>query len=656
MKPLRFVGALGGGVMAASFERSGNLDDNRPADGLGLAPGAEVHGYTLIERLGAGGFGEAWLAKNLDGERYALKFPANLDAKTLEALRREVSLYKRLREAMDQTGERPPIVALRQSLLNANPPALVMEYMAGGDLRRFRRERNFQPLSFEESLPIIRDILEALAFAHGQNIVHRDLSPENVLFDETDKCWKLTDFGLGGIRVESELSLQRSGQSARLSEGVAGKLAYMAPEQHTEGQISPAADIYALGVLWGELLLNNTRPGLPATWARKVPLAAVFILEKCLEEVSKNRLKTNELLMDNIFKVLKNEVRDNLNDDIFQFIYKIGGYRIENLIHQSSKNAIYSAIHTRLDRHVAIKVPNPQKDELYRMRFEHEARSMARLRHENICQVLDVYVAEEPGEITHMVMEYIEGERLDLWARNNLDALSIGQLLTIFECIASGLDAAHALDIVHRDIKPSNIIITPQGVAKIIDFGVAFASDDIFTTHAGQAIGTPAFMAPEQARGRAIGPASDQYAFAMTIYKIFTNTIAFQAENNQQLMQMQVSEPPTPPSAHNPCIPLALEKLILKGLAKAPEDRFPSCLAMVEAMKRIFSGYESKPACTLFTSGNGGPNQTILPMPLVEIRKIKNSLMRSSEINSKQLNDNDLQQKNKKLWSFWRKS
>jgi serine/threonine protein kinase len=153
----------------ASFARSGKKDgEKNNADRFGLKPGAEYHGYVLIERLGAGGFGEAWLAENLDGEKLALKFPANLDFETLDVLRREVSLYKRLREAMRGDNQRPPIVALKQSLLDADPPALVMEYIAGGDLRRFRQQNDFRPLSFEESLPIVRDILEALAFAHSQ--------------------------------------------------------------------------------------------------------------------------------------------------------------------------------------------------------------------------------------------------------------------------------------------------------------------------------------------------------------------------------------------------------------------------------------------------------------------------------------------------------
>lgn len=276
-----------------SFPKS---DGEGDAINRSLGPGAEIHGYKLISKLGAGGFGETWLAENLDGEHLALKFPLSLDFKALESLQREVSLYRQLREAMRETGERPPIVALKQSLIGVHPPMLVMEYLAGGDLRAFRKNRGFAPLSFEESLPIVCDILEALAFAHRQNIVHRDLSPENVLFNPIDNRWKLTDFGLGRVRVENELSIFRSGQSKQLSGGVAGKLPYMAPEQqHGDGNVGPAADVYALGVVWSELLLDSERPGLPATWARKVPQEAFPLLEQCLEEKTEKRPSSQDL-------------------------------------------------------------------------------------------------------------------------------------------------------------------------------------------------------------------------------------------------------------------------------------------------------------------------------------------------------------------------
>jgi len=279
-------------------------------------------------------------------------------------------------------------------------------------------------------------------------------------------------------------------------------------------------------------------------------------------------------------------------------------YQIERLVGQGGMGAVYLANQLRLKRRVAIKIPHPDllRQETYRRRFEREARSMARLQHENICQVFDVFVPDEEhaDELSYMIMEYVEGERLDHWVKSHLEDMTIGGLMKIFHGIAAGLDAAHAVDIVHRDIKPSNIILTAQGVPKIMDFGVAFAPDDIYATRAGHAIGTPAFMAPEQVSGKGVGPAADQYSFAMTLYKVFTGTIAFQADNSQQLILMQVSQAPTPPTVHNPFLPTPLELVLFKALSKQPEERFPSCGEMVGFMKKVFAGNEDKPAYTIF--------------------------------------------------------
>lgn len=279
-------------------------------------------------------------------------------------------------------------------------------------------------------------------------------------------------------------------------------------------------------------------------------------------------------------------------------------YRIERVIGRGGMGAVYQATQVRLNRRVAIKVPRPEllAEEVIRKRFEREAHSMARLTHENICQVFDVYVDDTPGNLSYLVMEFLEGDRLDHWIHRHLGTLTLGGLIDLFGRIGAGLDAAHAVDVIHRDIKPGNIIITPKGVPKIMDFGVAFAPDDAYTTRSGLAIGTPAFMSPEQVRGHGIGPASDQYSFAMTIYKVLTGTIAFQAENSQALVIKHIEEKPTPPTVHNPFIPQPLELIILKALSKAPEERFGSCSEMIALAKRVFQGYDDRPAASIFPS------------------------------------------------------
>jgi len=277
-------------------------------------------------------------------------------------------------------------------------------------------------------------------------------------------------------------------------------------------------------------------------------------------------------------------------------------YHVEKLVGQGGMGEVYLARQVRLNRNVAVKVPRPGvwSDPGFRRRFTREAHSMARVQHENICQIFDVFVSEDPSEVSYLVLEYVEGERLDRWVAANVATITIGRLLDILSAIARALDSAHALNIIHRDIKPSNILITPEGVPKIMDFGVAQVPDDMFQTRAGQAVGTPAFMAPEQVRGREVGPKADQYAFAMTLYKIFTGTIAFKADRSEQLIYMQLHEAPTPPSEYNPNLPFPIELILLKGLAKDQHERFETCSQLIAMMRMVLESHAKMPAYTLF--------------------------------------------------------
>jgi hypothetical protein len=253
-----------------------------------IRAGLEIHGYLLRERLGTGGFGEVWLAENLDRETFALKLGRRVCPTALEALRRELDVFRRLRR--DMADARPPIVGLKHNLLNADPPALVMEYVSGGDLRAFARRRGSgYPASPAEADAIMRDILDALAFVHDRGVSHRDLSPENVLYHEGERRWKVADFGLGAI-AETELSFLRTGRSKQLSGSVAGKLDYMAPERRAGGEAGPAADLYAAGVIWAWLMAGSAHLlGLPANWSFQIPAARVPILTRCLEADPKKR-------------------------------------------------------------------------------------------------------------------------------------------------------------------------------------------------------------------------------------------------------------------------------------------------------------------------------------------------------------------------------
>jgi serine/threonine protein kinase len=248
---------------------------------------ANAQGFRLVERLGEGGFGETWLAENRKGEKVVFKFASPENPKALAALQREADLYQSLRESMPGPREqRPPIARILLSLLDADPPALVIEYMSGGDLRQFMKRRFHEPLRFERSLPIVRSVLEALAFAHRLKIVHRDLSPENILRGAEENEWKVSDFGLGTDRLASAVSFERSAggfSQAAPAQDLVGKIHYMAPEQRRIGErVGPAADLYALGVIWVQLLTGKLDSGLPALWQDETPAEALPFIRRCL--------------------------------------------------------------------------------------------------------------------------------------------------------------------------------------------------------------------------------------------------------------------------------------------------------------------------------------------------------------------------------------
>jgi serine/threonine protein kinase len=207
---------------------------------------------------------------------------------------------------------------------------------------------------------------------------------------------------------------------------------------------------------------------------------------------------------------------------------KLGPYEILGPVGKGGMGEVYRAHDSRLNRDVAIKVSNAQFTE----RFTREARAIAALNHTNICHLYDV----GPD---HLVMEYVEGQDL----RGPLD---LEEALPIIDQLIDGIEAAHEKNIIHRDLKPANIKITPEGVVKILDFGLAKAMEPppssdskpensptmtIGSTVAGTILGTAAYMAPEQAKGKAADKRSDIWSFGVILYEMLTGKRLFQGDS-----------------------------------------------------------------------------------------------------------------------------
>ena len=262
----------------------------------------------------------------------------------------------------------------------------------------------------------------------------------------------------------------------------------------------------------------------------------------------------------------------------------LGRYRIEDQIGAGAFATTYRATDSILGRPVALKVLRPElaADATYLARFAREARAAAAVDHPNVVHVFDF--GEEEGTY-YLALQYVHGATLKDVIRERAP-LPPAEAVRIGGQILRGLAAIHGTGIVHRDVKPQNVLIDHLGVARITDFGIVHdtaESDAGLTTH-GTALGTPSYMAPEQASARPVTQGTDLYATGVVLFELLTGRLPFSAENALALMLAHVQISPPAPSALVPTVPPALDAVVLTALAKEPADRFPSALAMEQAL------------------------------------------------------------------------
>jgi non-specific serine/threonine protein kinase len=257
-----------------------------------------------------------------------------------------------------------------------------------------------------------------------------------------------------------------------------------------------------------------------------------------------------------------------------------GKYRIDALLGRGGMGEVYRATHLQLEREVAVKLIRADQvsDPAAFERFLREARMVARLRHPNVVTVYDYGVAAGVG--AYIVMEYLRGHSLRAELRE-LKRLDAGRALEIIAQVCGAIVAAHAAGVLHRDIKPDNIFLEdgPRGPAvKVLDFGLAKLAEGAGSvgeavTKRGAVLGTPAYMAPEQCLGREADARTDVYALGCLLYEMLTGRAPFAAPTTAALLYMQVHERPERPGELVPEIDPALEEVILRALAKEPEER-----------------------------------------------------------------------------------
>jgi len=257
-------------------------------------------------------------------------------------------------------------------------------------------------------------------------------------------------------------------------------------------------------------------------------------------------------------------------------------YRIENMLGQGGMGVVYRAHDLVLDRDVAIKVLS--KSALGtegRARLLREAQAAAQLNHPNI---VSVYDAGESGNIPFIVMEFVEGSSLHEKCPETID-----EILAILRQVCAALDHAHSHAIVHRDLKPENILVTPYGLAKLTDFGLARSMASRLTTE-GSIAGSVFYLAPELAMGQEIDGRADLYALGVMLYELTVGELPFTAPDPLAIVSQHLHAPVVPPRARNDQISPALEALILRLMSKRPEDRPASAKEVMQALERIEAG------------------------------------------------------------------
>ncbi len=264
-----------------------------------------------------------------------------------------------------------------------------------------------------------------------------------------------------------------------------------------------------------------------------------------------------------------------------------GRYEIEDTLGEGGMATVYRAIDTVLGRPVAVKVLAPRyaNDATFVERFRREAQSAAAMNHPNIVNVFDT--GSDDG--THyIVMELVEGRTLR-------DVLADGPLLPeraaeIAEAVASALAFAHERGIVHRDVKPGNIMITPSGDVKVMDFGIARATAGESLTQTATVLGTATYLSPEQAQGETVDARSDLYSLGVVLYEILTGRPPFEGESPVAVAYKHVREEPVRPSLLNRDVSEPLERIVLKAMAKNPENRYSSAADLRADVSRFLAG------------------------------------------------------------------
>jgi serine/threonine protein kinase/Tol biopolymer transport system component len=556
--------------------------------------GSTISHYRILDRLGGGGMGVVYKAVDLKLDRpVALKFLAHQRGASEESKRRLIREAKAA-SALDH----PNICTVHEIDETADGALFIVMALCEGETLRDRIARG--PLAVPEAVAIAEQVAAGLARAHERGIVHRDVKPANVIVAPDGRV-KLVDFGVAKLVDQSRIT--RAGMAM-------GTAAYMSPEQFYGEDAGPRMDIWSLGVVLYEMVtgcypfpgeteaemvraileqapkpMDRFRPGVPPALERIVGRALAKHPDGRYAGMSAMGAELQSLAVALGAPSAPDGDRTLLEIPILpppagpeaateEAGSRVDHYEILEILGGGGMGVVYKARDTRLARTVALKFLPPEltRDPQARERFEEEARAASSLDHPNLCTILEL--GEAPDGRLYLAMPHYDGETV----RRKIDRgpLDVAEALDIATQIARGLAKAHRNGIVHRYIKPANLIVTSDGVVKVLDFGLAKLAGMAAHAHTGSSAGTPAYMSPEQARGDEVDARTDLWSLGVVLYEMLAGRRPFRGERAPAVTYAILNERPQPLREPRPEVPAELARIVERLMAKEPGERYPS--------------------------------------------------------------------------------
>jgi serine/threonine protein kinase len=569
--------------------------------------GSTVSHYRILDRLGGGGMGVVYKAVDLKLDRpVALKFLSGQRGAPEEAKRR-FTREARAASALDH----PNICTIHEIDEAADGALFIAMALCEGETLRDRIARG--PLAIPEAVGIAEQIAAGLAAAHERGIVHRDVKPANVMVTPDGRV-KIVDFGVAKL----------AGQSRITRAGIAvGTAAYMSPEQVQGQDTDPRTDVWSLGVMIYEMVTGHSPfaggsetevllailsrlPSPMAAFRAGVPPALERVVTRALAKHPGARYASMSALSADL-RDLASTGPPPATDEESTLLevpvppppagpgtgaewigQRVDRFEVLELLGGGGMGVVYRARDTRLSRTVALKFLPPEltRDPRAKERFEQEARAASSLDHPNLCTILEL--GETPDGRLYIAMPCYDGETL----RRRLESgpLPIDEAVDIAAQIARGLAKAHRNGIVHRDVKPANLIVTADGVVKILDFGLAKLAGLAAVSRTGSSAGTPAYMSPEQARGDEVDARTDLWSLGVVLYEMLAGRRPFRGEREQAVIYAILHERPQPLGELRPEVPPELARIVERLLAKEPDDRYPSIEEPLTGLRSLVGG------------------------------------------------------------------